>query len=97
MRLEVHSEARAEFLQAVSFYDDQAPGLGVRFITEIERCQETIVDTPLIGHPFGRRLRKLTVGDRFQYSIVYAVLAGRIFIVAYSSVSRGPCAAQPCR
>jgi hypothetical protein len=28
MRLEVHSEAREEFLQAVSFYEAQVPGLG---------------------------------------------------------------------
>ena len=35
MRLEVHSEARAEFLQAVSFYEAQVPGLGLRFITEM--------------------------------------------------------------
>jgi hypothetical protein len=32
MRLEVHSEARAEFLEAVSFYDARVPGLGARFI-----------------------------------------------------------------
>jgi toxin ParE1/3/4 len=38
MRLEVHSEAREEFLQAVSFYDARVPGLGLRFITEIQRC-----------------------------------------------------------
>jgi hypothetical protein len=36
MRLEVHSEARAEFLHAVSFYDAQVPGLGLRLIAEIE-------------------------------------------------------------
>ena len=64
MRLEVHSEAREEFLQAVSFYDAQVPGLGLRFITEIERCQKALLETPLIGHRYGRRLRKFTVGDR---------------------------------
>jgi hypothetical protein len=74
MRLEVHSEAREEFLQAVSFYEAQVPGLGLRFITEIERCQNALLETALIGHPYGRRLRKFTVGDKFPYSIVYAVL-----------------------
>ena len=67
MRLEVHSEAREEFLQAVSFYDAQVPGLGLRFITEIDRCQKALLETPLIGHPYGRRLRKFTVGDKFPY------------------------------
>ena len=45
MRLEVHSEAREEFLQAVSFYNAQVPGLGLRFIAEIERCQKAWLET----------------------------------------------------
>jgi hypothetical protein len=90
MRLEVHSEAREEFLQAVSFYDEQVPGLGLRFITEIERCQKALLETPLMGQPFGKRLRKFTVGDRFPYSIVYAVLGNVIFVLAYAHGSRRP-------
>ena len=90
MRLEVHSEAREEFLQAVSFYEDQVPGLGFRFVTEIERCQSALLEASLIGHPFGRRLRKFTVGDRFPYSIVYVVLGEVLFILAYAHGSRRP-------
>jgi len=55
MRLEVHSEAREEFLQAVSYYDAQVPGLGLRFITEIDRCHDALLETPWIGHPYGGR------------------------------------------
>jgi hypothetical protein len=88
MRLEVHSEAREEFLQAVSFYDAQVPGLGLRFIAEIERCQKELLETPLIGHPYGRRLRKFTVGDKFPYSIVYAVLA-RLYLYWHTLMARG--------
>ena len=61
MRLEVHSEARAEFLHAVSFYNARVPGLGLRFIAEIERCQKVLLETPLVGHPYGRRLRKFVI------------------------------------
>ena len=90
MRLEVHSEARAEFLHAVGFYEAQVPGLGSRFITEIERCQKVLLDASLIGRPYGRRLRKFTVGDKFPYSIVYAVLGDVLFVVAYAHGSRRP-------
>jgi hypothetical protein len=72
MRLEVRSKACEEFLQAVSFYDAQVPGLGLRFIAEIERCQKALLETPLIGQPYGMRLRKFTVGDKFPYLIVFA-------------------------
>jgi hypothetical protein len=58
MRLEVHSEAREELFQAVSFYDAQVPGLGLRFIAEIERCHISLLQTPLIGREFGKRLRR---------------------------------------
>jgi hypothetical protein len=35
MRLEVHSEARDELLQAVSFYDAQVPGFGLRYLVDV--------------------------------------------------------------
>ena len=38
MGLELHADAREEFLDAVSQYDGAAAGLGTRFIDEIERC-----------------------------------------------------------
>ncbi len=84
--MEVHSEAREEFLQAVSFYEAQVPGLGLRFIAEIERCQNALLETSLIGHPYGRRLRKFTVGDKFPY----AVLGDVLFVLAYAHGSRRP-------
>jgi len=90
MRLEVHSEARAEFLHAVGFYEAQVPGLGSRFIAEIDRCQKVLLEASLIGRPYGRRLRKFTVGDKFPYSIVYAVLGDVLFVVAYAHGSRRP-------
>jgi toxin ParE1/3/4 len=88
MRLEVHSEARDEFL--VSFHEAQVPGLGLRFVAEIERCQNALLETSLIGHPYGRRLRKFAVGDKFPYSIVYAVLGDVLFVLAYAHGSRRP-------
>lgn len=90
MRLEVHSEARDELLQSVSFYDAQVPGLGLRFITEIDRCQKALLETPLIGHPYGRRLRKVP-GWR-QVSILNRVCGscGCLFVLAYAHGSRRP-------
>ena len=59
MRLEVHSEAREEFLQTVSFYGEQVPGLGLRFITEIERCQKALLETPLMGQPLRQAVAEI--------------------------------------
>ena len=38
MRFEFHAEARIEFLEAVSRYEDEVPGLGARFIAETTAC-----------------------------------------------------------
>jgi toxin ParE1/3/4 len=90
MRLEIHSDAREEFLQAASFYDAQVPGLGLRFIAEMERCQESLLQTPLIGRAFGKRLRRWPVADKFPYTIVSALLGEVLYVVAYAHGSRRP-------
>ena len=66
------------------------PGLGQRFINEIDRCQRVLLDTPLIGQPYGRRLRKFTVGDKFPYSIVYAPLAEVLICISVRSWLASP-------
>jgi toxin ParE1/3/4 len=90
MRLEVHSEAREELLQAASFYNAQVPGLGLRFISEIECCHRSLLQAPLIGRAYGKRLRKWTVADKFPYTIVYAPIGDVLFVVAYAHGSRRP-------
>jgi hypothetical protein len=35
MKLEFHPEAEEEFLEAVSYYEVQTPGLGERFAAEV--------------------------------------------------------------
>jgi toxin ParE1/3/4 len=35
MRLELHADAREEFLDAVSHYDGAAPGLGTRYVRRL--------------------------------------------------------------
>ena len=90
MRLEVHSEARQEFLEAVTFYDGHVPGLGLRFISEIDRCHTALLQSPLVGRSFGRRLRKWPISDKFPYMIIYAVLGEVLLIVAYAHGSRRP-------
>jgi hypothetical protein len=42
MRLEIHFEAREEFLQAAQFYEAQVLGLGQRFINENRAVPESI-------------------------------------------------------
>jgi hypothetical protein len=72
MQFELHPEARREFLAAVSRYETEVPGLGARFVAEIERCLSLLLEAPQIGSPLGPRLRRFVVDDGFPFSIICA-------------------------
>ena len=90
MLFELHSAARTEFLEAISRYEAEVPGLGDRFLTEFERCIDLLLGSPEIGMAFGSRLRRFLMNDHFPYSIVYAVRDDRLFVVAVAHGSRRP-------
>ena len=90
MQYEFHAEARVEFLEVVSRYENEVPGLGARFIAEIERCIELLLDSPLIGKPYGGELRCFPLNDAFPFSLVYAAKGELLFIVAVAHQSRRP-------
>ena len=90
MGFELHSEAREEFLNAVSRYEAEVPGLGARFVAEFERCVGLLLDAPQIGSPLGRKLRRFVLDDNFPFSVVYAVIGDTLFVVAVAHASRRP-------
>ena len=90
MEYELHADARGEFLLAADWYDAEVPGLGTRFVAEIERCLELLAQRPSIGSPYGRRLRRFVVDDAFPYPLAYAVRGDVIFVVAVAHHSRRP-------
>ncbi len=90
MQFDFHVEARVEFLEAVSRYESEVPGLGARFITEVNRCIGLILEAPRIGAPFGNKLRRFPLNDGFPFSLVYTVRGDTIFIVAVAHQSRKP-------
>ena len=90
MQFELHSEAREEFLSAVSRYEAEVPGLGGRFITEFDRCIALLLESPAMGSPIGPRLRRFVLDDHFPYSVVYAVLGQTLYVVAVAHGSRRP-------
>ena len=90
MQFALHPEARREFLAAISRYETAVPGLGARFVTEIERCLSLLLEAPQIGSPLGPKLRRFVVDDGFPYSVIYAVLRDTLYVVALAHASRRP-------
>ena len=90
MRFEIHSEARAEFLDAVARYEAEVPGLGARFVAEFERGIGLLLESPRLGARFGPRLRRFVLNDGFPYSVVYAERDGALLVVAVAHGARRP-------
>lgn len=59
--VEFHPEAEDEFIAVAQFYESQTEGLGVDFISTVQRAYERLLEFPASGRPFGRRLRRLLV------------------------------------
>jgi plasmid stabilization system protein ParE len=68
----------------------EVPGLGSRFVSEIERCLRLLVDAPKIGTPYGRRLRRFVIDDGFPFSVIHAEVRGILFVISIAHHSRRP-------
>ena len=65
------------------------PGLGDRFIAEIERIVEVLCDQPHIGQSVGEELRRIILA-RFPYSLIYSIESERIWVIAVAHHRRRP-------
>jgi plasmid stabilization system protein ParE len=89
MKLEFHPEAEEEFLEAVSYYEAQVPGLGERFEAELRTASALLLAYPEIGPLIDAELRKLVL-DRFPYYLIYSIASEVVYIVAVAHERRRP-------
>jgi hypothetical protein len=90
MRVELHDDARTELAASAHHYDGEVPGLGARYLDQMWHGIGRILDSPHIGSPQRGKLRKLVTSGPFRYSIIYAVQADSIFVVAFASHYKRP-------
>jgi hypothetical protein len=87
-----HPEAVEELKASVFFYENQKPGLGGRFITNVEKALERIQK-----HPSAWSLSSTTKSPvrryflaGFPFGLIYKVNNGDIRIMAVMHLSRKP-------
>lgn len=89
MRLELHPEARLEFLDAVTHYESCHPGLGERFIQNIDSALLSILEAPEAWTEIEQDIRrKLT--RVFPYSLLYTIEPDVILVVAVMHCHQAP-------
>lgn len=87
MNVEFHPEAIVEFSQAVEFYEDRQPRVGVRFRDRVREIVASLNDRSDTGwqHHAGTRLQRVT---NFPYGVIFLVREDRIQILAVAHSSR---------
>lgn len=89
MKAEFLPEAEKEFREAARYYENEAPGVGLAFISEVHKAVAAIVARPLSFPKIKGSIRK-NVLNHFPYNLLYSVEADLIVVVAVAHQKRRP-------
>ncbi|MGC8492698.1 MAG: type II toxin-antitoxin system RelE/ParE family toxin [Syntrophobacteraceae bacterium] len=89
MKIEFLPEAEEEFREAVRYYETEAPGVGITFITTVRRAVGLIAENPYAAASIGSGIRKKVL-THFPYNILYAIERDQVLIVAVAHQKRRP-------
>jgi len=88
-RVSFHRLAERELNDAALYYEHESPGLGVRFLDEIERYIDAIAKNPNAGKKVRGEVRRRIL-RKFPYGILYSVKDDGIRILAIMNLRRRP-------
>ena len=86
---EFHPEAQSELDEAIGYYEQRVPGLGIDLRKDVESAVRKIQAAPLRWMPYSKRTRRFLV-RRFSYLVIFCELPDKILIVAIAHGKRRP-------
>lgn len=84
-----HPEAEAELIEAARYYEEQCPGLGGRFLDDIDIAVAVILQALERWRILEADIRRYLM-PRFPFAIYYRVLPDQIRILAFKHHRRHP-------
>jgi plasmid stabilization system protein ParE len=84
-----HPRADDEFAAALTYYAQQAPGLGDRFYEAIQQLTAEIEAAPQLHRPWRHGTRR-HFHRRFPYALIYVERPTHIAVVAVAHFKRRP-------
>jgi plasmid stabilization system protein ParE len=81
--------ADLELNAAARYYERESRGLGTAFLTEVQRCSDSILDHPSIGVLVRGDVRRRLV-TRFPYALVCRVTSQQVRILAVMNLRWRP-------
>jgi hypothetical protein len=89
MKTDFLPPARAELMEAISYYNIESEGLGYEFAAEVKRTLERIIQYPDAWFMLSKRTRRCRT-NRFPYGVIYQIKKETLLIVAVMHLSRKP-------
>ena len=89
MSIRLLEPAQAELDEAISWYAEQAPGLGDAFLIEALKTIQLIENFPQAWHPLTPLIRRCRL-RRFPYSVVYTQDGTNLLVLAIAHQHRKP-------
>jgi plasmid stabilization system protein ParE len=89
MNFSFHPEAEKELGEAVGYYEDCEPGLGLDFAREVQAAIRNITDYPKLWPEIEKEVHRCLV-HRFPYGVLYSIELDGVFILAVMHLHRVP-------
>jgi plasmid stabilization system protein ParE len=84
-----HPKAEQEFDEAVRYYEDCQPGLGIEFAEEVYATVARISQFPDAWSRVSKNTRRCLV-SRFPYGVIFQIKSGILRIIAVANLHRRP-------
>jgi plasmid stabilization system protein ParE len=89
MKFFFHEGAEEEFDEAIRYYEERRPGLGLEFAEEVYGAIARIVEFPNAWTSMSKRTRRCLL-HRFPFGVIYQVRSEAIRIIAIADLRRRP-------
>lgn len=89
MRVVLTPQARAEYVEAVDWYANQAPGLEKRIRADFRAVRVRLVENPLQFPPAIGGTRRAMLRN-FPYVVIFRVAGDVVQVIAFFHTSRDP-------
>jgi plasmid stabilization system protein ParE len=91
MKYFFHPKAKEEFVEAINYYEECSPGLGLEFSKEIHSTIQRIINFPNAWLKFSENTRRCLT-KRFPFGVIYQFSEDKneVIILAIMQLNRTP-------
>lgn len=87
--LDFHPDAEIELDEAIDWYEEKLPGLGMRFFEEYKKLRESIIANPNLYPVEAGEVRKAPF-NKFPYVLLYFAWEELIYVIAVFHTRQDP-------